>query len=186
MLGCMLSNTSAPMLTPTSRPAARASVGGRDRIFFGAFCLDPSEQRLWHGAEEIHLRPKTFGVLSYLLQNRGRLVSKQELLEALWRETAVTHGVLKGCISEIRRRLEHRLHGSHLIETRNRRGYLLTASVDVSRREPASDGRGASESAALDRNLTSGSPPAATELIGRSRDIASLMGHLEVAMRGER
>src|SRR5438876_9653891 len=103
-----------PMSTPTARTGSRGSAAGRDRIFFDAFCLDTSEQRLWHGAEEIHLRPKTFGVLSYLLQNRGRLVSKQELLDAVWRETSVTHAVLKGCISEIRRYLEYRLHGSRL------------------------------------------------------------------------
>ena len=56
---------------------------------FGPFRLDPANACLWHGVETMVLQPKAFDVLHYLVTHPDRLVTKDELLDALWPETAV-------------------------------------------------------------------------------------------------
>ncbi len=94
-------------------------------VVVGLLRLDPVQERLWHGAREIRLRPKTFAVLTYLLRHPGRLISKQELLDAVWPQTHVSDAAIKTCIAEIRSVLGRR--GDHVpwIETRPRRGYRV-------------------------------------------------------------
>ncbi len=72
-------------------------------LVFPPFRLDLSNACLWEGEQEIRLRPKTFAVLRYLVEHPGRVVSKADLLQAVWAETAVSDGVLRGCISELRK-----------------------------------------------------------------------------------
>jgi DNA-binding winged helix-turn-helix (wHTH) protein len=68
---------------------------------FGPFRLDLDNACVWRGAAHIALRPKTFAVLHYLVAHAGQLVTKEALLEAVWPETAVSDGVLKGCMHEL-------------------------------------------------------------------------------------
>lgn len=72
-------------------------------VTFGPFRLDPRTESVWCDAEEIRLRPKTFGVLRYLAEHPRRLITKQELLEALWSEVAVGDAALAVCVGEIRK-----------------------------------------------------------------------------------
>jgi len=74
-------------------------------IVFGAFRLDRVNRRLLRGASIIPLRPKTFAVLDYLIARAGRLVTKDELLAAVWPGTAVSDTVLKVCVRELREAL---------------------------------------------------------------------------------
>ena len=74
-------------------------------LVFGPFRLDRHDERLWRGSEAIPLPPKTFAVLCCLVTQAGQLVTKDTLLEAVWPETVVTEGVLKGCIRQIRQAL---------------------------------------------------------------------------------
>ena len=67
--------------------------------------LDLEGARLWRGAEALRLRPKSFAVLRSLMAQAGRVVCKEALLEAVWPDTAVSDGVLKVCLSELRRAL---------------------------------------------------------------------------------
>jgi DNA-binding winged helix-turn-helix (wHTH) protein len=74
---------------------------------FPPFRLDVDNQCLWHlgaqGAERrILLTPKAFTMLRYLVERAGRLVTQEELLEALWTETYVQPEVLKSHIRDIR------------------------------------------------------------------------------------
>ena len=59
---------------------------------FDGFTLDLTRGCLLRGIEEVKLRPKAFDVLSYLIENNGRLVSKEELIHAVWVGTAVSAG----------------------------------------------------------------------------------------------
>jgi len=59
-------------------------------ILFSPFRLDPGNARLWHGSQVIRLRPKSFAVLRYLLDRPGQLVTKEELLNAVWPKTYVS------------------------------------------------------------------------------------------------
>src|SRR5438132_7672832 len=67
--------------------------------------LDLEGERLWCGAEAVHLRPKSFAGLRYLVAQPGRVVRKEELLQALWPDTTVSDQGLKVCMSELRKAL---------------------------------------------------------------------------------
>lgn len=85
--------------------------------------LEGETLRLENG-ETLTLRPQAFAVLRHLVQNANRLVSKAELLEAIWGGTAVTDDSLVQCIHEIRRALGNERYT--LLATVSRRGYRLS------------------------------------------------------------
>lgn len=90
---------------------------------FNGFTLDLDRQQLRGSGGEIALRRKTFDVLRYLLHNPDRVVSKAELVEAVWGGTAVGDESLAQCISELRHALDDEQR--RLIKTVPRRGYLI-------------------------------------------------------------
>ena len=94
---------------------------------FRGFCLDPERSSLRSQDKEIVLRPKSFDVLYYLAANPGRIVSKQELDDAIWPNVAVTDASLAQCIRELREKLEDA--SRTLIKTIHRRGYMLDTDV---------------------------------------------------------
>jgi DNA-binding winged helix-turn-helix (wHTH) protein/Tol biopolymer transport system component len=94
---------------------------------FGDYALDLERSVLRRGLEEIALRAKTLDVLRCLVERQGRLVSKQELMEAVWQDCAVTDNSLAQCIVEIRRALGD--GSQQVIQTIARRGYIFTAPV---------------------------------------------------------
>jgi len=87
--------------------------------------LDMRRQLLIRGNEQIRLRPRAFDVLSHLVMNAGRLVSKQELMDAVWADVVVTDDALVQCLMEIRRGLG----SDEGIKTVRGRGYLLDCEV---------------------------------------------------------
>jgi len=93
---------------------------------FEGFVLDLERGLLKRDGREIRLRPQSFAVLSYLVKNRGRLVDKTELMDAIWGSTAVTEDSLMQCLGDIRRAFGDR---ETLVRTIPRRGYALDAEV---------------------------------------------------------
>src|SRR5438270_13458731 len=73
------------------------------RLCFERYVLDTDRGSLFGDGSEIVLRPKTFNLLNFLVENPGRLVSKEELFAAIWSGLAVTDDVLVQSISELRR-----------------------------------------------------------------------------------
>src|SRR5262245_45043385 len=96
---------------------------------FESFRLDPVNACLWWGAEAVVLTPKTFDVLHYLIQHADRLVTKDELLDAIWPETAVSDGVVRMAISALRKALDDTAQTPRFIATVPRRGYRFVAAV---------------------------------------------------------
>ena len=96
---------------------------------FQSFRLDTANQCLWRGEARVELTPKAFGVLCYLVEHAGRLVTHEELLEALWPATYINPEVLRKYVLEIRRVLGDRPDKPIFIETRPKRGYQFVASV---------------------------------------------------------
>jgi DNA-binding winged helix-turn-helix (wHTH) protein len=94
---------------------------------FDRFTLDLTRGFLRDGDRDIDLRPKAFQVLCHLASNAGRLVSKQELFDAVWPAVAVSDDSLVQCIRELRDKMGDDDH--RLIRTVHRRGYLLDAQV---------------------------------------------------------
>src|SRR5262249_12878092 len=89
---------------------------------------------LRRGDRAIDLRPKSFEVLRYLVENAGRLVSKDELIEAVWPSVNVTDGSLARCVSDVRQALDD--GEQRFIKTVPRRGYRFAAAVCLHAQEP--------------------------------------------------
>jgi pimeloyl-ACP methyl ester carboxylesterase/DNA-binding winged helix-turn-helix (wHTH) protein len=98
---------------------------------FGPFRLDLRERQLSRGSEVIPLRGKVFDTLSVLVENAGRLVTKQELLDAVWPETAVEENNLNHNVAVLRKALGEKTTGQQYIETVPKVGYRFAAPVDV-------------------------------------------------------
>ncbi|MFQ5663783.1 MAG: transcriptional regulator [Terriglobia bacterium] len=98
---------------------------------FGEFRLDPEGGWLRQGEQEVELPPKAFQVLGYLIERRERLVPKQELMEALWKDTFVTDDALVQSIAAIRRALGDDPERPRYIRTKPRVGYQFIAPVEA-------------------------------------------------------
>jgi len=96
---------------------------------FGPFRLDPEHACLWCAPQAIPLPPKVFAVLHYLVTHPDRLVSKDELLDAVWPETAVSDAVVRVAIGVLRKVLGDTAQMPRYIATVPRRGYRFLASV---------------------------------------------------------
>ncbi len=92
--------------------------------------IDPLRGCLVREGQERYLRPKTLQVLIYLIQQRQRLVSKEELMEQLWKDTAVTDDALVQCIVELRRALGDDPQHPCFIKTFPKVGYRFIGQVE--------------------------------------------------------
>src|SRR5260221_14540363 len=98
---------------------------------FGPFEIDPQRRTLSCNESPIPLTPKTFDVLLFLAQNPNRLITKEELLQAVWGDTFVEEGNLKQYISHLRKALCDNSEDTRLIVTIARKGYQFTGDVTV-------------------------------------------------------
>lgn len=119
------------------------------RLEFGDFVLDRVEKTLLRSGEPVSLTPKTFSLLEVLVENANRIVGKDELLEAVWRDSFVEEGNLSFTISLLRKALNDNSQDPRFVETVPKRGYRFIAEVkEVSDgTELASDRSGAIEGA---------------------------------------
>ena len=142
---------------------------------FPPFRLDAVNQCLWRTDDQgrrdrILLTPKAFGVLHYLVEHAGQLVTHDELLGAVWPGAVVEPQAVKKHILDVRSALGDRPRNSLFIETVTRRGYRFIAPVTESTAsnpvlfETAMQGR----------------------LIGRSRALDELHERLQSALTGQR
>ncbi len=91
--------------------------------------MNERERQLTRNGHDIHLQPKTFDVLLFLLQHAGKLVGKQEVLDAVWKQAIVTESSLTGCIRQIRAALGDEADSPTYIETVPASGYRFIAVV---------------------------------------------------------
>src|ERR1700723_3275352 len=98
---------------------------------FGQFVLDSGRRTLSCADSPVSLTPKAFDVLLFLVQNPNRLVTKEELLQAVWGDTFVEEGNLKQYVSHLRKALGDNSEDARLIVTIARKGYQFTAHVTV-------------------------------------------------------
>jgi predicted ATPase/DNA-binding winged helix-turn-helix (wHTH) protein len=103
-----------------------------------SFSFDTRNECLRRGDQAITLTPKPFAVLRYLADHPGRLVTKQELLEAVWPQTYVSEAVLKNCVLKLREALGDQARTPHFIETVHGRGYRLIGKVASSQHSEGS------------------------------------------------
>jgi DNA-binding winged helix-turn-helix (wHTH) protein/TolB-like protein/Tfp pilus assembly protein PilF len=137
----------------TANGAPAAIPGGVLR--FAGFDVDLGRGELRVGGASVSLRPKTFALLAYLAARPGRLLTKDELIEAVWPDVTVTDDSLVQCVSEVRAAL--RDDGQGLIKTVPRRGYLFEATpVDAARADATT---GTTENAAPANDAPPGPSP---------------------------
>jgi eukaryotic-like serine/threonine-protein kinase len=150
---------------------------------FGPFQLDIRERRLSRGSEAIPLRLKVFDTLRVLVENAGRLVTKQELLDSVWPGTAVEENNLNHNVSVLRKALGEKATGQQYIETIPRVGYRFVAAVETLAPQtdvaPAPDD---SHVASLDDNVERKSAGAATPPAPRQRRRRASLALLAVAI----
>src|SRR5690348_12228354 len=96
---------------------------------FERFTLDLRRGCLRSEDREVDLRPKSFEALRYLVENAGRLVTKDELIDRLWPNTTVSDESLARCVSDVRVALGD--NEQRIVKTLPRRGYLFAATVSA-------------------------------------------------------
>ena len=99
------------------------------RYEFGSFALDPGKRLLLREGEPVPLAPKVLEILQLLIENRGRVLTKDELLEQVWNDTMVEEGGLTRNVSILRKALGERPDEHHYIVTVPGRGYQFVADV---------------------------------------------------------
>ena len=112
-----------------------------DVIVFGPYLLDRAAGRVLRDGSNVKLRPKTFMLLEHLALRPGQLVSKVELMDAVWPATHVTPSVLAGCVRELRRALGDDARAPRFVETAHRRGYRFIGAPATSAVQPATSTR---------------------------------------------
>src|SRR5277367_2832980 len=98
---------------------------------FDQFVLDPARRALSRDDSPVSLTPKAFDVLLFLVQNPNRLVTKEELLQAVWGDTFVEEGNLTQYISHLRKAFGDNSEETRLIVTIARKGYQFAARVTL-------------------------------------------------------
>ena len=95
----------------------------------GSFRLEPAEQRLTRDGNPVSLPPKAFDLLVFLVRNQGRLVTKDQIMDAVWPDSFVEEGNLTVSISVLRKVLREKEGDLCYIETVPKKGYRFAASV---------------------------------------------------------
>ncbi|HEV8716994.1 MAG TPA: AAA family ATPase [Candidatus Binatia bacterium] len=152
------------------------------------FALDLVNECLRRGEQRIPLTRKAFAVLRYLVDHPGRLVSKQELLDAVWPQTYVSEGVLTNCILRLREALEDDARSPRFIETVHGRGYRLITPLATNSQPGASSTFQVSGSQSTIHNplRPDSSTGHAMSVVGRAAELQQLHSWLDKAMSGER
>ena len=104
-------------------------------LHFGGFTLDLQRHGLYRKGDRLHLTPKPFETLAFLVEHRGRTIGKQKLLDAVWKEAFVTEDTLVKAIREIRRVLEDDKENPRFVQTVPGEGYRFIADVTEANQE---------------------------------------------------
>jgi DNA-binding winged helix-turn-helix (wHTH) protein len=120
-----------PKLLTEPRVDERAVSARLVALTFASFRLDLKGSRLLQGDRAIPLRPKTWAVLLYLAERPGVLVTKDQLLDTIWPDVAVTPDTINKSIGELRVALDDDSRTPRFIETVHRRGYRFIAPVNT-------------------------------------------------------
>lgn len=106
-------------------------------LLFDAFRLDTVSEQIWRDRELIQLQPRAFALLRYFAERPQRLLTKRELVRAVWGPVAVVDGVLKAQLLAIRKALGDDAKTPKFIQTVHRRGYRFIVPVRDSAQQPA-------------------------------------------------
>ena len=166
------------------------AAGQHQEIRFGPFRLDRANARLLRAGRPVALTPKAFDVLHYLATRPDRLVTKDDLLSAVWPDVIVSDASIKVCVREIRKALDDDIKTPAYIETVHRRGYRFIAPITpggattsvAAGPEPAPPPDGPRAAGAAPTPTT----PPRRPLVGRGAESRRLRDWFAQAVRGGR
>ncbi len=114
-----------------ARIEARLRFGGSNIIEIEDLTINPEEEQITYKDKEIELKGKPFEVLTHLARHRDQIVSKEQLLDAIWEEPElVTPNVIEVAINQIRQKMDKPLNIT-TIETVRRRGYRFCFPKEI-------------------------------------------------------
>src|SRR5580700_8392572 len=137
---------------------------------FGPFRCDVRDQRLFREGKEIKLRRKPFAILRHLTAHPQRLVTQEEIVEAVWGKIAMSESLIRTHVSDLRRAI-----GEGAVETVVGRGYRFLFAVETEKPEPKPQ--------AADHVTTHRTPP---NLVGRGAEIGTLGQAFQAALDQKR
>ncbi len=150
---------------------------------FGKYALDTRHDELLRDGKRVELGPTALAILKYLIERRGRVVKKQELLNNVWQDVVVSESALHSRISELRTAFGQKRSDMQPIRTVYRVGYCFECDVNVVGDEIADTPETSSPSTPPLSTITSGS--AFEPFVGRRQVIEQLQIALEQAESGE-
>ncbi|MGJ7511598.1 winged helix-turn-helix domain-containing protein [Variovorax sp. GT1P44] len=118
---------SDPTANPGSATSSRALPGDEEVVSFAGFVFEPARQELRKGDAVLLLSPKPLALLRYFLAHAGRVLGKDELIQALWGTVVVTDDSLVQCVKDLRTALGDK--DQRIIKTLPRRGYMFDVPV---------------------------------------------------------
>ena len=146
--------------------------------------IEVENEWAWCGDRRLELTPKAFALLRHLVEHAGRLITKDELLSTIWRDTIVSDAALASAVRDVRKALEDSSRSPRYIQTVHRRGFRFIGPVA---RPPAP---AAAERTSPSRGTSPARYPsssdAASMLVGRESELAGLHARLARAFAGER
>jgi Tol biopolymer transport system component/DNA-binding winged helix-turn-helix (wHTH) protein len=150
---------------------AAVTLSGND-FRVGDWQVRPKLARIERGAEAVHVTPRSMALLVYLAEAGGRVVSRNELLDALWPRMAVTQDALSQCIVELRRAFRDDSRRAAVIETIPKVGVRLMAAVAILELQDGADFPEANVAAGVLRGvghlLAERSQPSSPDPLGRA------------------
>lgn len=117
------------------------AVSGIGVVRFSGFALDARRRIVSRGGRRVHLTRKAFDLLTTLIEQAPRVVSKDELHRRLWPDTFVTDATVAGVVKEVRRALGPQPSGEPLIRTAHGVGFAFTGIIQTSESDVRADGR---------------------------------------------
>jgi DNA-binding winged helix-turn-helix (wHTH) protein len=158
----------APAAAAGAGPSAQRQrdAGGRQAVR-----IDVETGRAWCGDRQLDLTPKTFSILRHFVEHSERLVTKEQLFDAVWGDTVVSEAALTSCIRDLRGALADTSRAPRYIETVHRRGFRFIGPVARPNARPTPT------PPALGRPVT---------FVGRDRELEQLHARFETASSGHR
>ena len=153
-------------MSPVSTVTTETPADSASALAFGEFVLDVANARLQRAGQDLPLTPKPFALLAELARRPGELVSKDHLLDTVWRRRFVSDSAVKSVLSELRAVLGDDARAPRWIETVQARGYRFIGPVQVALRPESSPAQGPPG------NL----PLLPTPVLGRDDELQRLLG----------